>query len=245
MKAVRSLLFNLTFFAWTASAALVFLPVLLMPRGAMVWLSRLWAGVTARLLRHIVGLDYEVRGRENLPDKPALFAFKHQSAWETIVLVLLVPDFAGVLKRELTAIPIFGWYMRKLRMIPIDRAKAGTALKQLVALARERIAEGRSVMVAPEGTRTAPGERPRYLPGVAAIYRDLGVAVVPVALNSGLFWGRRSFLKHPGVITVEFLPAIAPGLDRRTFLGELTDRIETASDRLAGEARTKYPWLKP
>ncbi len=245
MKPARSLLFNLMFFAWTASASLVFLPVLLLPRGAMVWLSRLWAGVTAWLLRSIVGLDYEVRGRENLPDEPALFAFKHQSAWETIVFVLLVPDFAGVLKRELTAIPIFGWYMRKLRMIPIDRAKAGTALRRLVALARERVAEGRSVMVSPEGTRTAPGERRRYLPGVAAIYRELGVAVVPVALNSGLFWGRRSFLNHPGVITVEFLPAIPPGLDRGAFLGELADRIETASDRLVREARAKYPWLEP
>ncbi len=245
MKAARSLLFNLTFFAWTFFASIFFLPVLLMPRGAMVWLSRLWAGVTAWLLRHIVGLDYEVRGRENLPAEPALFAFKHQSAWETIVFVLLVPDFAGVLKRELTAIPVFGWYMRKLRMIPIDRAKAGTALRQLVARARERIAEGRSVMVSPEGTRTAPGERRRYLPGVAAIYGELGVAVVPVALNSGLFWGRRSFLKHPGTITVEFLPAIPPGLDRHAFLAMLADRIETASDRLASEARAKYPWLEP
>ena len=245
MKAVRSLLFNLTFFAWTASAALVFLPILLMPRCRMVWLSRLWARVTAWLLRRIVGLDYEVRGRQNLPAEPALFAFKHQSAWETIVFALLIPDFAGVLKRELTAIPIFGWYLRKLRMIPIDRAKAGTALKQLVARAGERVAEGRPVVVSPEGTRTAPGERRRYLPGVAAIYRQLGIAVVPVALNSGLFWGRRSFIKHPGVITIEFLPAIPPGLDRHAFLGELADRIETASDRLAQEARAKYPWLNP
>ena len=245
MKAARSLLFNLMFFAWTAFASLAFLPLLLVPRGGVVWLSRLWARVTAWLLRHIVGLDYEVRGRQNLPAEPALFAFKHQSAWETIVFVLLVPDFAGVVKRELAAIPIFGWYLRKLRMIPIDRAKAGTALKQLVARARERVAEGRSVMVSPEGTRTAPGERRRYLPGVAAIYRELGVAVVPVALNSGLFWGRRSFLKYPGVIIVEFLPAIPPGLDRRAFLGELADRIESASDRLAREARAKYPWLEP
>lgn len=240
MRTLRSLLFNLAFVAWTVVTALTFLPLLALPRGATVWLSRNWAGGIVWLLRHIVGLDYEVRGRENVPDRPVLFAYKHQSAWETIAFLVIVPDFAAILKRELLAIPLVGLYIRKLRMVPIDRGGAGVALRRMMVRVRKRIAEGRSVMVAPEGTRIAPGEHGPYLPGVAALYRDLGVPVVPVALNSGLFWGRRSFHKRPGVVTVEFLPVIEPGLDRRVFLDLLARRVGEASDRLADEARARY-----
>ena len=242
MRFLRSLLFNVLFFAWTAGASIVCLPALILPRSVVVRLHRLWARGVLWLLRWTVGLRYQVRGLENLPSQPALFAFKHQSAWETIVFALLVPDFAAVLKRELLMIPFFGWYVWKLGMIPIDRGAAGKALRRMVRRARERLAEGRPVMVAPEGTRTAPGQHRPYLPGVAALYSQLAVPVVPVALNSGLFWGRRAFVKHPGVITVAFLEPIAPGLDRRVFLAELQRRIETASERLAREAARPTAW---
>jgi len=240
MTVIRSLLFNLLFFVWTLLLSILLLPALALPRQATVRIYRFWARSVVLLLRWVVGLDYQVRGTANIPREPALFAYKHQSAWETIVFALLVPDFAGVLKRELTLIPLFGWYVAKLAMIPIDRGAAASALRRMVRRARQRLAEGRSITVAPEGTRTAPGQRRPYLPGVAALYRELGVPVVPVALNSGLFWGRRQFVKRPGTITVEFLEPIAPGLDRRAFLAELAERIETAAERLAGEAEKRF-----
>ena len=240
MTLLRSLLFNVLFIGWTVVAAVGFLPVLALPHRAVMRVLRLWAGVIAWLLRVVAGLEYEVRGRANVPDEPALFAYKHQSAWETIMFALLIPDFVGVMKRELAAIPLIGFYLSRMGMIAIDRAGAATALRRMVAQARERLADGRSIVVAPEGTRAAPGEHRRYLPGIAALYGALGVPVVPVALNSGLFWGRRTFIKRPGVITVEFLEPIEPGLDRRAFLAELAERIEPAADRLAEEARAKY-----
>lgn len=139
---------------------------------------------------------------------------------------------AYVLKRELMRIPLFGLYLRCAGMIPVDRTGGGGALKQMVAKARAAAAAGRHLLIYPAGTRTPPGERRAYHPGVAALYGQLDLPVVPVALNSGLFWGRRAFMKRPGVITVEFLPPIPPGLPRKQFMAELQARIETATERL-------------
>ena len=146
---------------------------------------------------------------------------------------LLLDKPAYVLKRELIRVPLFGSYLKQCGMIPVDREGGGAALKQLLRAARTAVAQGRSILIYPEGTRTPPGERRPYHPGVAALYGDLGVPVVPVALNSGLFWGRRAFHKKPGTITIEFLPPIAPGLPRREFMRELQERMEGASQRLA------------
>jgi 1-acyl-sn-glycerol-3-phosphate acyltransferase len=138
-----------------------------------------------------------------------------------------------VLKRELLHIPMFGWYMRKVGMIAVDRSRGASALKQMVREAQATFAAGRSIAIFPEGTRTAPGEHKPYQPGVAALYTQLGVPVVPIALNSGLFWGRKAFLKKPGTITLQILPAIPPGLDRKTFMKRLESSIEDASKALA------------
>ena len=141
-----------------------------------------------------------------------------------------------MLKRELLWIPCYGWYARKAGMIPIDRGAGATALKAMLRRARAVMAQGRSILIFPEGTRTAVGTKRAYHPGVAALYTQLELPVVPVALNSGLFWPRRSFLKRPGRIVVEALAPLPPGLERRTFLTELQSRIETATERLVAEA---------
>lgn len=233
---LRSLLFNAAFWLWTTAMGIAVLPLLLLPRENLIRGGRIWMGGIQALLRTIVGLDYEVRGREHIPAEPAIFAFKHQSAWETLAIFLLLDDAAIALKRELTLIPLFGWYTRHAGMIRIDRAAGPRALRSLIEGARAALARGSQVVIFPEGTRTAPGATRPYHPGVAALYLRLGVPVVPVALNSGLFWGRRTFIKKPGRILVEFLPAIRPGLDRDAFMAELERKLEGASRRLLDEA---------
>jgi 1-acyl-sn-glycerol-3-phosphate acyltransferase len=232
---VRSALFNLTFYLWTMLISIVALPLLVSQRGT-IWISSLWAVVSLLLLRLIVGLSYEVRGLNNLPKGSAIVALKHQSAWDTIALWVLLENPAIVLKRSLARIPVFGWYMRWGKAIIIDREAGAKALRPMVAAARSAVAEGRPIAIFPEGTRTPIGARGSYQPGVAALYKQLGLPLVPVALNSGLFWGRRSFLKRHGHILVEFLPAIEPGLDRRHVMAELERRIEQATAMLVAES---------
>jgi len=184
------------------------------------------------LLKLTVGLDHEVRGLENLPKGSYILAPKHQSSWDTLVLNHLVRDPAVVLKRELTWIPVFGWYLSRAGNIVIDRKGGPSAVRKLVTQGRAVVAEGRPIVIFPEGTRGPVGGKLPYQPGVAALYAQLGVPLVPVALNSGRFWGRLTFTKRPGRITVEILPAIAPGLDRRRALAELERRVEAATTRL-------------
>lgn len=233
---IRSLLFNVAFYLWTSVMFLLSLPALLLPVGAVWGLGRVWVCGTVLLLRIFVGLTHEVRGLAHRLPGAALYAVKHQSAWDTLIFALLLDRPAIVLKQELLNLPLFGWYMRKCRMIPVDRKGRAAALRRMAADARDRASAGRPILIFPEGTRVAPGHRRPYQPGAAALYAALGLPVVPVALNSGLFWGRRSFHKLPGEIVVEFLPPIAPGLDRRIFMARLEDAIETAADRLAGAA---------
>ena len=236
MIALRSALFNLAFYAWTAVLSVVALPVVLAPRATVMGFGRWWSHTVLELARVIAGIEYELRGAEHLPRSPAIIAMKHQSAWDTLAVPALIGDAAIVLKRELLWIPCYGWYARKAGMIPVDRGAGATALKAMVRRARVVVAQGRPIVIFPEGTRTAVGAKRGYHPGVAALYTQLKLPVVPVAVNSGLFWPRRSFLKRPGRIVVEALPPLPPGLERRTFLSELQSRIETATERLIAEA---------
>lgn len=240
MTVLRSAAFNVAYFLWTGCLGAALLPALLMPRRVNMAIARLWGRGVLALLAALVGLTYEVRGIEHRPTGPAIVALKHQSAWETVVVLLLLPDAAVVYKRELHLVPFFGWFIRRLKMVPVDRGAGGAAIRSLLRRARACVAEGRIIAVMPEGTRVAPGVRRPYHPGIAALYSDLKLPVVPVALNAGLFWSRRSFVKRPGVITLEFLPPIPPGLDRAVFMAELQARIEAASDRLAREAAATY-----
>lgn len=239
MIVLRSVAFQLLFLAWTASICLLLLPAVAAPRPAVLALGRLWGRSVLWLLAHVVGLTWESRGRARSAPAAAIYAFKHQSAWETIAISVLLDDPAVVLKRELLSVPLFGWYLRRLRMIAVRRDGGAAALRRMIEAARAEAARGRPIVVFPEGTRTAPGARRPYHHGIAALYRELGAPVVPVALNSGSFWGRRALIKRPGRIAVEFLPPIPAGLSRRAFMTTLEERIETAAGRLAAESGTK------
>jgi len=210
--------------------------LMLLPRAVTRKVARLVVHGWLALLRLTVGLAYEVRGRENLPEGPCLIAAKHQSAFETLALQVILTDPAFVLKRELTLIPVAGWGMWRLGHIAIDRNAGASALMSLIRQAKRRIADGRQVVIFPEGTRSAPLSAPNYRPGVAALYRALQVPCVPVALNSGLFWPRNSPWKFPGRITIEILPALAPGLSSGAFMAELQQAVEPRSAELAREA---------
>ena len=233
MAVLRSLLFNLGFFAWTLLIVVLGLPCLLLPYRFTYRLGAFWVRVSLALLRWLVGLNHRVVGLEHRLAGPAIYAAKHQSAWDTLVFALLLKEPAYVLKRELTLVPFFGWLLRRAGMIPVDRAGRASALRDMIGQAKQRADQGRPLLIFPEGTRTAPGEHRPYHPGVAALYGQLDLPVVPVALNSGLFWGRRQFVKRPGTITLEFLPAILPGMPRKAFMAELERRLEGASQRLA------------
>ena len=230
---VRSLVFNVFLALWSAAVLLGMGVLMPLHRRHMLAVVRRWTRISQGALSAIVGLRYEFRGIENIPAGPAIYACKHQSAWDTMGFFLRFDDPAHVIKKELIDLPFYGWFARKCRVIGVDRKGGAQALRNLVRQAMEAIGEGREIIIFPQGTRTAPGERRPYQPGIAALYGRADVPVIPVALNSGLFWGRRSFVKRPGTIVVEFLPAVPAGLDRRAFMKTLENRIEEASERLA------------
>ncbi|MFQ5765066.1 MAG: lysophospholipid acyltransferase family protein [Rhodospirillales bacterium] len=243
MTAVRSFLFNGFFFVFHLALVVGMLVLLPLPRRWMQATVKLWTSRLRVGLQFILGLGFEVRGRENLPTGPCVFASKHQSAWDTFVFYLLVDDPNYVIKKELARFPVWGWHALKCGAIAVDRSGGAQALKRMVRDVEDRVARGRQVIIFPEGTRVAPGARRPYNPGIAAIYAHTKAPVIPVALNSGLFWGKRSFHKKPGVITVQFLPAMPEGLDRRRFMEELENRIETTTDALVAEAQARFPHL--
>ena len=233
MTALRSLLFNIAFYLWTALALILWLPFLLLPYRATYWVGRIWVRGSFWLLGRLVGLRHRVAGLDNARRGQAIYAVKHQSSWDTLALALYLDRPAYVLKRELLYLPLFGLALLKAGHIAVDRSGRATALKRMLQAAKQRRDQGRDILIFPEGTRVAPGAHKPYQPGVAALYGALDLPVVPVALNSGVFWGRRSFNKRPGLITLEFLPAIPPGLARKAFMAELQRRLEGASRRLA------------
>jgi len=232
MTLIRSLLYMLWFWAVSAAMTIACLPLLLGPRRWIVPAAELWVRMLFWGARVICGLSWEVRGREHIPAGPALLAGKHLSMWDTMAVFLVVKDPAIILKRELLWVPLYGGYAMKLRMISIDRSAAATALRAMVVQAKARIAEGRSIVIFPEGTRVAPGTRGDYKPGVAALYRQLDVPCVPFAHNSGVYWARKGPIRRPGTIVLEFLPPIAPGMKREAFMARLEADIETAAQRL-------------
>ena len=222
---LRSALFLLWFLAVTTILSLIFLPVLILPRAATVWLARIWSRATFWGLKIFAGIGWEIRG--HVPGGPVLVAAKHMSMWDTLALYLALDAPAIVLKRELLRIPFYGWFLWKATAIPIDRAAGAGALRKMADAARDVLREGRPILIFPEGTRKKPGDAPDYKPGVAGLYGLLDVPCVPAALNSGVYW--TGFLKRPGTIVLEFLEPIAPGLKRKEFMALLEQRIETAT----------------
>lgn len=229
---LRSLAFVLLSTAAMAVAGIACLPLVLASRRAGAAVVRRLAAFQLALLRGVAGLGLELRGLENLPAGPALLAVKHQSALETYALVCLLPGACFVLKREIVALPLVGRYIRALAPIAIDRAGGAGALRGLLRRARRAAAGGRKIVIFPEGTRSAPGQRLAYRPGIAALYRKLALPVVPVAVNTGLYWPRRRLAKRPGRAVLSFLPPLPPGLPRAAFMAELEGRIEAEAARL-------------
>jgi len=231
----RSLLFNVVFYINISVRMIVALPTILLPYSFLLGVLRRYAGSTLWFLRVICGIGVEWRGREKLPQGACIVACKHQSVWETFALFMVLPDPTYVLKRELMQLPLFGWLATKARMIPIDRGSHAKALTGMLAAARREAARGRQIVIFPEGTRRLPGAKPHYLPGAAFLYADLGLPCVPIALNSGLFWPRHSWLRRPGTVVAEVLDPIPAGLDKREFLTRLQSAIEQATARLVAE----------
>jgi 1-acyl-sn-glycerol-3-phosphate acyltransferase len=235
LSIARSLLFNVLFFVTTTLFVVIGSPFLFLPRSWAMAALRVHSRFELWLLRTIVGIKIEVRGEEKIPNGPCLVAAKHQSAWETFALIPIFRDPALLMKRELFWIPFHGWFSYKFQMIPVDRDKGPSALRRMLREAKKRIEDRREIIIFPEGTRRAPGAAPDYKTGIVLLYDALQVPCVPVALNSGLFWPRRSVIRRPGTIIVEILDPIPPGLPKAEFLHRLKTAIETASNRLLVE----------
>lgn len=235
MLLLRSLVFVVWLYASLAAVGLIFAPSLLFGRAGGMMACRSWARCILWGLRWIVGARVVFEGMENIPPGPVLVASKHQAMLDTLMPFLMLKDPAIVLKQELVNAPVFGWYAVATGHIPVDREANATALRTLLKHARQRKAEGRQIFIYPEGTRAEPGAPPDYKPGVAALYRDLGVPCVPMALDSGKVWPAHGLIRRPGVVTFKVLPPIAPGLSRDAFMTQLQDSIETATATLYGK----------
>ncbi|HEY4113186.1 MAG TPA: lysophospholipid acyltransferase family protein [Rhizomicrobium sp.] len=235
------------YFIWFALVSAVLnvgcLPLLLFPRRVTMWAPKAWCAALLWGLKWIAGLDYEVRGQ--VPADGVIVASKHMSMWDTIALYHTLHDSVFVVKKQLMSVPLYGWYARKVEMIPIDREAGASALRSMAAEARAALARGRAIVIFPEGTRKKPDAPPDYKPGVAALYGQLAVPCVPVALNSGLFWtGPAGFLKKRGTIVLEYLDPIPAGLNRAEFMRILEERIESTTAKLVSEGNARLSQVR-
>ena len=237
----RTLLFNILFYVTFIVLAVVLAPTMLLPLRYIWFVPKVWARISLWLHRTICGIGEDLSGLDNIPDGGLLVACKHQSAWETMRLVTLFPKPTFIFKRQLRWAPLFGWYLIKFGQIPVDRGKRSKALQDMAAIASERIAQGHQVIIFPEGTRRPPLAEPKYKYGVAYLYEKLNAPCLPIALNSGLFWPRRTFAHRSGAVTLKILPAIPPGHDTDTFQAELQDAIESAVAEMNAGAMQSYP----
>ncbi len=238
---VRSILFNLVYLFWLIVPTVLFLWTLFLKPDLLAAIVVKWQEGLAWFEKHIAGIDYRVVGAENLPQGACIVAAKHQSAWETCKLLILFKNPSIVLKKELTYVPIWGWYAKFLGLIPIDRKAGVKSLAKMMRAARSAAEEGRKIVIFPQGTRVRPGVRKPYKAGVAGLYLELNLPVVPMAVNSGLFWPKGAFFKKPGTITIAFLPPIQPGLSKSAFLHALEERLEATSAALASAPAGPWP----
>ena len=236
MMQLRSLLFVAYLYGLMAFMGTFFIIVLMLPRRVIMWCIKAYTQAIRWGMKAICGIETELRGLENLPDGPFIYAGKHQCMFDIFVPFLVTPDPVIIMKRELLWYPFLGWYALKSEMIPIDRAGTTKTLRAMVAAARKRVAEGRQVVIFPEGTRTAPGDAPHYhAAGIVGLYKALGVPVVPVATNAGLCWPAHGTRRRSGRIVYEFLPPIEAGLDRKTMMRRLQTDMEASVDALVRE----------
>jgi 1-acyl-sn-glycerol-3-phosphate acyltransferase len=240
---VRSLIYNVLFYLNLVVYLIAAIPTFWLPYRCIVEVAKSWGRTSTWLLRVICGTRVEITGIEKIPWGPLIVASKHQSTWETFGIITLFADPAFILKRELLWLPLFGWYAWKGRMIPVNRGARAQALAAIAREARVRLAQGRQIIIFPEGTRRPAGAEPSYKFGVVHLYAESGVPCLPIALNSGQFWPRRSFLRYPGTIRVEILDPIPPGLDKEAFATRLRGDIEQATGRLIAKGEQELAAL--
>lgn len=242
MIILRSILFNTLFYLSLILQMIVLSPYyFLAPRKKAFAIPKNWARSNHWLMEKVVGTTFTVEGLENIPEGGYILAPKHQSLWDTYALLPWLDDPVYILKRELMWIPIFGWYVARQKMIPVDRGARGKVMVKVMERAKQEMAAGRQLIIYPEGTRRPAGAEPAYKYGIARIYRDLDVPVVPVAMHPGLFWPRRKFLRFPGHFKVRILPPIERGLDPDLFYQTLIERLEKVSDELLVETARDNP----
>lgn len=237
MTALRALLFHAWFYGTLALYGLIGAPGAVFSEAVAKAISKGWGQATVFGMQMICGAEIEFRGRQFIPQGGALIAAKHQSALDTLAPFMVLSDPAFVFKRELVKAPIFGWYLQRAGMIMVERGGHASALKAMLRAAKAEVAKGRQIVIFPEGTRQAIGAAPDYKPGVAALYRDMGLPCTPVALSTGLVWPDKGFMRRGGKVVIEFLEPIPAGLARDVFMQELETRIETATARLIAEGR--------
>ncbi|MDA4845803.1 lysophospholipid acyltransferase family protein [Hoeflea poritis] len=241
---LRSALFNLAFYLSLIIQMIIFsIPYFLMPRKAAWIIPKFWVRTNHWLLAAIVGTTHTVEGLENIPEGGYIIAPKHQSFWDAYGLLPYLDDPFYILKRELTWIPLFGWYVSKMRMVPINRGSREKVMPAVLEQTKRQMDDGRQLIIYPEGTRRPVGAEPAYRYGIARLYADLNVPVMPVAVIAGLFWPRRKFLRYPGNIRVRFLEPIEPGLPPEEFMERLISATETAVDELLIDAVRQNPGL--
>lgn len=232
MILARSLLFAGLFYLWSLLLCVLFLPALLAPRGVVAWAFKLWGRGVIFLLAACCGVRVEVRGREHVPTGRALVAAKHQCMFDVFAQFVVLPDSCFVMRKELMLIPFFGWYAWKQRMVVIDRDGGSAALRKMVRDGQDRLAVERQLLIFPEGHRGEPGKAGDYQPGVAGLYRDLGLPAHLVATNSGKHWPAHGILRRPGTIVFEYLEPLPAGMKRADFMRQMQERIEAASNAL-------------
>lgn len=233
----RSVLFNILFLLSTAIQLVFWLPVyFFLPREDGWKVVKTWAWINLWMQYILIGTRYEFRGTQNIPEGGFILASKHQSSWETYTMVPFLSDPSYILKQELMYVPIFGWFAKKMDVIAVNRGKRSEALKQMTRVARAQYESGRQIVIYPEGTRKNAFDEPTYKYGITHMYMNANARVLPVALNSGLFWPRRGWMLYKGTCVLEFLPAIEPGLAQDKFSEKLKDVIETKTSELMQEA---------
>lgn len=240
MLFIRSLLFNLVFYVSISTQMVFWMPVYFFLKREDCWrVVRIWGITSLWFQNKIVGTRFSFEGIENIPtDGGFIVGGKHQSAWETFALLLFLKNPSYILKRELMFVPVFGWFAAKAQVVAVNRGKRSVAMAMMTRAAAKQLDDGRHIVIYPEGTRMSPYAPPQYKFGIAHMYHEIGCRVLPVALNSGLYWPRQSFLRYPGVIRMKFLPVIEPGLGLREFRDHLEHDIETATNQLMLDAES-------
>ncbi|KGF70666.1 acyl-phosphate glycerol 3-phosphate acyltransferase [Hoeflea sp. BAL378] len=242
MIVLRSILFNIAFYLNLIGRMILFSPYYFLAERKAAWsVPKNWVLANHWLQEKIVGTTFEIEGLENIPQGGYIFAPKHQSFWDAYALLPWLDDPFYILKRELMWIPLFGQYVSKMEMIPVDRGAKGKVMAAVLERTKKEIAKGRQLIIYPEGTRRPAGAPPSYKYGIARLYRDLDVPVVPVVMHPGLFWPRRKFMRYPGHFKVQILPPIEPGMDPDVFMEKLVEVMETASDKLLVETIRANP----